>query len=153
MFKVWISLCLFWSISLYAQTAKVVYDLTTGDSSKIEKSLGKNLKAVSSYYQSQNQQLDIIVVISGDAYRYFIDDIADSPYAADKELMALQEKFAPMLKSLSSENKVKFQMCSDGMKARKIQKETLYKFVDAQLTKSVYLINAQNNGYAYLPIH
>jgi len=44
-------------------------------------------------------------------------------------------------------------MCSIGMKARGIDKKVLYNFVSAEKGKSVYLIEYQNAGYAYLPVH
>jgi len=60
--------------TLLADTAKVIYDLTSGDSVKIEKHLIKSIKAVSKYYKKEKKEFKAIVVISGDAYKYFVND-------------------------------------------------------------------------------
>lgn len=139
--------------SLYADTLKVVYDLSTGNSSKIEKHLIDSLVAVSRYYSSEKKKMDVRVVISGESYKYFIDDLKDSPYATDKDAADIQAYFRIRLKDLHDHYGVTFQMCVSGMKARKIKKDTLYEYVEAEKMKSVYLIDAQNEGFAYMPIH
>ena len=138
---------------LYADTLKVVYDLSTGDNNKIEKQLLSSVKAVAKYYASERKTLKVIVVISGDAYKYFIDDLDFSPYASDEDAVNAQKLFKPRLAELNDIYGVTFYMCSNGMKARKIDRDMLYKYVHADVMKSVYLIDAQNNGYAYMPIH
>ena len=138
---------------LYADAVKVVYDLTSGESAKIEKHLIKSVKALSKYYKEEKKELKIIVVISGNAYKYFVSDLQNSPYADDKDLASKQKTIKEDLLSLNTKQGVTFNMCSTGMKARKIDKNTLYKFVHADVMKSVYLIEAQNDGYAYMPIH
>jgi len=138
---------------LYANETKVVYDLTSGDSAKIEKHLIKSIKALSKYYKNEKRELKIVVVISGNAYKYFVNDLKNSPYADDKDLAAKQKTIKEDLSSLNSKQGVIFNMCSSGMKARKIDKNILYQFVHADVMKSVYLIEAQNDGYAYMPIH
>lgn len=137
----------------YAETVKVVYDLTTGDSRKIEKYLIHNIDAVAKYYKKEQKELKVMVVISGDAYKYFINDLMVSPYKEDQDAIEAQKKFRDRLKNLNDTHGVTFNMCSAGMKARKIDKNTLYKFVHADVMKSIYLIDAQNDGYAYMPIH
>ena len=71
----------------------------------------------------------------------------------DKAAIEMQPKFRPLLQELNDNDHVTFKMCSVGMKARAIKKETLYPFVHADMMKNVYLINAQNEGYAYIPVH
>lgn len=139
--------------SLSAQSAKVVYDLTSGDSAKIEKHLINSVKALSKYYKENHIEFKAIVVISGDAYKYFVEDLKNSPYKDNAEVFASQKSLNKQFKALHNESGVVFEMCATGMKARKIKKETLYKYVNAELMKSVYLIDAQNKGYAYMPIH
>ena len=136
-----------------AEPAKVVYDLTSGEIKTIKYKLIRSLTAVSKYYAAKKEDVDIIVVISGDAYKFFIDDLASSPYAKDKKVEDVQMTFKSGLETLHTAYGVTFNMCETGMKARKIEKKSLYKFVNAEKMKSIYLINAQNDGYAYLPIH
>ena len=145
--------CLLYASAVYADGAKAVYDLTSGDSVKIEKEMIKSIKNVAEYYRRQNQEFKAIVVISGDAYKYFIQELGESPYASDKGAIEIQPKFRPLLKELNENDHVTFKMCSAGMKARKIKKETLYPFVHADRIKNIYLIDAQNDGYAYIPVH
>lgn len=137
----------------YAQSAKVVYDLTSGDSSKIGKHLINSVKALGKYYKEEKIELKVIVVISGDAYKYFINDLEKSPYALEQDVIEVQKKFKIRLKELNDAYGVTFNMCSSGMVARNIDYNTLYQYVHADVMKSVYLIEAQNNGYAYMPIH
>jgi intracellular sulfur oxidation DsrE/DsrF family protein len=138
--------------TLSAQTAKVVYDLTSGDSVKIEKHLINSIRALSHYYKEENIEFKVIVVISGKAYKYFVDDLKNSPYAEDTSVQEVQKKFKHRF-LLLNDSGVTFNMCVTGMKARKIDKNTLYKYVHADVMKSVYLIGAQNDGYAYIPVH
>ncbi|HQS67975.1 MAG TPA: DsrE family protein [Sulfuricurvum sp.] len=145
--------CLLYVSAVYADGAKVVYDLSSGDSAKIEKEMIKSIKNVAQYYKSQNQEFKAIVVISGDAYKYFIQDLKESPYTMDKAAIEIQPKFRPLLQELNDNDHVTFKMCSVGMKVRQIKQETLYPFVHADMMKDVYLINAQNEGYAYIPVH
>lgn len=140
-------------VTLCAEGPKVVYDLTTGDAEKIEKYLIDSVDAVAKHYKKENKELKVIVVISGDAYKYFVNDLKASPYASDKDALRVKEKFSHRLQNLNDTHGVTFNMCSSGMKARKIVKSTLYKYVNADAMKSIYLINAQNDGYAYMPIH
>ena len=144
------SVCL--SVS-YAQSAKVVYDLTSGDSAKIEKHLINSIRALGKHYKEEKIELKVIVVISGDAYKYFINDLEKSPYALEQDVIEVQKKFKTRLKDLNEIYGVTFNMCSSGMRARKIDQNTLYHYVHADVMKSIYLIEAQNNGYAYMPIH
>ena len=139
--------------TIYADTAKVVYNLTSDDIVKIDKHLINSIKALGKYYKEEKRELKIIVVISGNAYKYFIDDLKNSPYAQDDDALDMQEQFKHKLAYLNESLGVTFNMCSSGMKARKIKRETLYKYVHADVMKSVYLIEAQNDGYAYMPIH
>ena len=152
-FRIILVLFLLGSSTLYADTAKVVYDLTSGDAVKIKKHLIKSVNAVSDYYKNKNMDFDAIVVVSGDAYKFFIEDLANSPYAKDAEVQKVQAELKPLLEKLYADNHVTYNMCQTGMKARHIQKKTLYKFVNAEKMKSIYLIDAQNAGYAYMPIH
>ncbi|HSR73531.1 MAG TPA: DsrE family protein [Sulfurovum sp.] len=139
--------------SAYADILKAVYDLTTGESKKIEKNLIDSIEAVAKHYQKEQKELKVMVVISGNAYKYFVNDLKASPYREDKDAIEAQEKFRHRLQNLNDTYGVIFNMCSAGMKARKIDRNTLYKYVHADAMKSVYLIEAQNDGYAYLPVH
>ena len=139
--------------SLYAESAKVVFDLTTGDANKVQGHLISNIETLSKYYKEKNIDFSVIVVISGSAYKYFVEDLKHSPYKQETHVFSAQKKLNKALKGLSENYKVEFNMCKVGMTRRNIKANTLYKYVNAVDTKSIYLIRAQNDGYAYIPIH
>lgn len=143
-------------ISLSFVTAaeqKVVFDLTSADAAKIEKHLINNVQSMAKYYESEGIAYKFSVVISGNAYQYFVADIAKSPYKTQKKLYTLQKKLASLFEKLHKRYKVEFDMCNAGRKARGISKDVLYPFVKSEVNKSIYLVRWQNMGYAYLPIH
>ena len=135
-----------------AEERKVVFDLTAGDSTRIEERIVGNIKFLSNYYKKHHIDFKAIVVISGKSYKFFIKDLANSPYKDDVVLAKAQKKLAPMLKELSEKYQVRFDMCGAGMRSRKIKAESLYSFVHTDKMKYVYLIDWQNLGYAYIPI-
>jgi intracellular sulfur oxidation DsrE/DsrF family protein len=120
---------------------------------KIKTHLINSIISVSKHYTSQKKSLKVIVVISGGSYQYFVNDLKASPYASNVDVFDNQPYFKSRFKELHDVYGVTFNMCSTGMKARKIQKHTLYDYVHTEKIKSVYLIDAQNDGYAYMPVH
>ena len=136
-----------------AEEKKAVYDLTSGDASKIESRLLGGIKRIAEYYKSQGDEFKAVIAISGEAYKYFVEDIANSPFKDDAALIVQQKKLAPLLKELANDYGVRFEMCGAGMTARKIKPESLYDFVNTDKIKPVYMIDWQNQGYAYMPLH
>ena len=139
--------------SLYATEQKAVYDLTTGEPQKLEKFLLKGLKVLAQYYKKEKIDYKMAVVISGNAYKFFVEDLNASPYSKESSMKAIQSKIAPRLRELAEVYDVNFTMCKTGMEARNIPEKSLYNYVEAKKMKNVYLIEFQNNGYAYMPIH
>ena len=131
---------------------KAMFDLTSGDAERIEQRIVGAIKYLSNYYKKEGDEFKAVVVISGKSYKYFIKDLDNSPYKGDEELAAAQKKLEPMLLELHEKYGVRFDMCGGGMKARNIKAESLYSYVHTDKMKYVYLINWQNEGYAYLPI-
>ncbi len=140
-------------ISLADENPKVVINLTTGDLSKLNTYLLSGLANSAEYYKNQLKELNVVVVIHGDAYKFFIKDLQNSPYKNDKELLEHQKEILSKLEFLVKNYKVKFQMCEAGMKGKKINKETLYNFVELIPNAFIGLVDWQNKGYAYIPIH
>ena len=138
--------------SLIAAEQKVVFDVTTGDAAKIEKGLIGTINGLVKYYDTNNINYKIVVVISGKAYKYFVNDLNNSPYKGKLKVARAQTHLAPQLQKLYDKG-VEFDMCQAGMKARGINKTSLYSYVVTEKNKSVYLIEWQNRGYAYLPVH
>ena len=138
---------------LFAAEQKAVFDLTTGDAATIEKHLVKNIEGLARYYKANDITFKTVVVISGNAYKYFVQDIEHSPFKGEAELVGTQKKLAPLLAKLHREYQVEFDMCQAGREARNIDMKVLYDYVQSDKNKSVYLIMWQNRGYAYLPVH
>lgn len=153
MIKIVTIVALLSSTLLFAAEQKVVFDLTSGDEAKIRKHLISNIEGLAEYYEANDVEFKVAVVISGNAYKYFVQDIAASPYREETALIAAQKRLAPLFEKLHAELGVEFDMCKAGMKARKIEKKVLYPYVKNEMNKSAYLIKWQNRGYAYLPIH
>ena len=131
---------------------KVVYDLRTGDGKLLYAKL-QSLKAVANHYIEKKSDYKIAVVIGGDAYKFFVDDLQFSPYDKDAELKTLKPKIEPKIKELAEVYDVNFTMCDVGIEYRAIPEDSLYEFVEAKETRNIYLIEFQNDGYAYIPIH
>ncbi len=137
----------------FGEERKVVIDLKTGDIKKLKIYLLSGLSNMIEYYKNNLTDLKAVVVIHGDAYKFFIKDLKNSPYADDKVLKKEQKELYQRLKTLHQIYGVRFEMCDIGRKARKIPKGSIYPFVHLEYSAGVSLINWQNKGYAYLPIH
>ncbi|WP_345975058.1 hypothetical protein [Sulfurimonas sp. HSL3-7] len=144
---------LFSFTALFAAEQKAVFDLTTGDVPTIEKHLIKNIEGLARYYKANDITFKAVVVISGNAYKYFVRDLENSPFKDENDVVRAQKKLAPLLAKLHREYQVEFDMCQAGRRARNIDMKVLYDYVQSDKNKSVYLIMWQNRGYAYLPVH
>lgn len=150
--KLFLLLCL--SMVLYAQEGlkKVVYDLASGDLKTFERNvLSGSVKSIN-YYESNMQELNIAVVIHGDAYKFFVKDLSKSQYKENNELIAVQESFEKRLRSLATTYKVKFYVCQAGLNHLKIPMANIYDFVIPVETATTGLIDRQSEGYAYVPV-
>ena len=131
---------------------KAVFDLTSGNAKILKNKVVWNIRMISDKMKDQNKTLKSIIVISGDAYKFFIKDLKNSPYNTE-DVIAAQQKLEPILSDLQKNYDVKFHMCATGMKKRHINAATLYPYVEHKNNKVHYLIEAQNNGFAYIPFH
>ena len=136
--------------TLYAKTYKVVYDLTTDSEAVLSKKLVANTQKLKAYYEARGDRLNIAVVVSGKAYRFFIRDLAHSPYANESALLRSQPARTKMLEGFSKIATI--EICGMGMKHRNIAPETLYSFVKPAFNKTDALVRYQNAGYAYVPL-
>ena len=136
-----------------ADERKVVFDLRSGDPARIEARLVSDIKYIKNHYAERNIDFKAVVVISGRAYKYFIEDLENSPYKDDEELVEIQNKFRPIFKELNDDFGVTFEMCEVGMSDRNIKAESLYSYVKSDKLQAVYLIDWQNAGYAYVPVN
>lgn len=132
---------------------KVVFDFTSGNIETLEKKVIKGIVFNKELYENKLEKLNVSVVIHGDAYKFFIRDLARSPYKNDAPLRKVHADLGKRLTSLASTYEVEFIMCQAGMKAKTIDPKTLYDFVQLIPSSTTGLIDKQNDGYAYVPVH
>lgn len=151
--KKWL-LLLSLSMLLNAQEGvkKVVFDLTLGDQKAFEQKVLSGIVKNKDHYEGTMQELDVAVVIHGNAYKFFIKNLATSPYKKERELLSTQESFEKRLRSLANNYNVKFYICQAGMNHLKISKENIYDFVTPVVSATIGLIDRQSEGYVYVPI-
>lgn len=131
---------------------KVVYDLTTADIKVFEKKVLSGIANSKSHYESQLEELEATVVIHGGSYKFFIEDLSNSPYKDDADLKKAHKELGQRLTSMSEIYDVEFLICRIGMNKHKIDKSSLYKFVKIVPNSTIGLIDKQNEGSAYIPI-
>ncbi len=131
---------------------KVVYNLTTGDVKEIERRLIGGIIAHTTYYQNKLEELEVRVIIHGDAYKFFMKDLNNTAYAYQPKLVEKRVDLEKRLGTLAKQYDVKFLVCDSGVVSRKLNKKAFYPFVSMVHNAAVGLIDAQNDGYAYLAI-
>ncbi len=129
-----------WYVLAFCDDAfKVVYDLTTKDQQKIERNILKGVVFNKNYYEKTFQELEVAVVIHGDAYKFFFQNYHD------KELLK-------RLQSLHDNYDVEFLMCNAGLLKLHKSKKDIVSFVKLIPNSTLGLIEKQNSGFAYIPV-
>lgn len=147
-------LSLFLSVTVFAsEVQKVIYDLTTSDIKTIESRFIKGIVANKNHYENNLQELDVKVIIHGGAYKFFVNDISKTVFKDDKEAQKITKDLQARLKSLATTYNVQFEMCQVGANSRKLTRDDIAAFVGMAPNTTIALINAQNQGYAYVPVH
>lgn len=139
---------------VYAQesAAKVVYDLTTKDVANFERRILSATVKNKSYYEGKFRDLDVVLVVHGGAYRFFVKDPAQSEYKEDKALMSKYQELAKRIKTLATTYEVEILICGAGMSKHTLEKKDMFDFVDIIPNATIGLIDKQNEGYAYVPV-
>ena len=134
------------------KTAQVVYDLTTKEMETFERKILKAIVANKAHYEASLTELDVVVVIHGDAYKFFTKNPSNSIYKEDKALVKSYKSLAKRIKSMVENYDVEFLMCKAGMSKRELKTTDIYKFVTIIPNSTIGLIDKQNEGYAYVPV-
>jgi intracellular sulfur oxidation DsrE/DsrF family protein len=144
---------LFVTLSLHAQeNLKVVIDLTTGDLHTFEQKILKGIVAHTNHFENHLKELDVAVVIHGNAYKFFVKDPAHSSFRGDAELLKAAPALSKRIATLADTYEVAFLMCRSGMEKKKLGTKAIYDFVSTVPNAGIGLIEKQNEGYAYLPV-
>jgi intracellular sulfur oxidation DsrE/DsrF family protein len=131
---------------------KVVFDLTLGDQKGFERNVLSGTVKNKDYYEGNMQELDVAVVIHGNANKFFVKNLSTTPYKKERELLSVQESFEKRLRSLANNYNVKFYICQAGLSQLKIANDNIYDFVTVVETSTIGLIDRQSEGYSYVPI-
>ncbi|DAB39192.1 MAG TPA: hypothetical protein CFH83_02010 [Sulfuricurvum kujiense] len=132
---------------------QVVFDLKTGQLESFEKKVLQGIAYHKAHYEGNLEKLDVAVVIHGDAYKFFVKDLKNSPYKNDKKLIAAHDQLTKRIATMANTYEVEFLMCEATMKTLKIDKSNVYDFVKLTPNSTIGLIDKQNEHYAYIPIH
>ncbi|EDZ62148.1 protein containing DUF1791 [Sulfurimonas gotlandica GD1] len=133
-------------------TPRVVIDLTTSSVAKFEKNILKGIEVSKTHYRNNLKELEVAVVIHGEAYRYFLKDLKGTIYKDDKELIKVHADLKKRISTMSEAYDVEFLMCKVGMEKNKLEKNNLFDFVQLVPTSTIGLIDKQNEGFAYIPV-
>lgn len=133
-------------------SAKIVYDLTTKDLSNFELRILKATVANKAYYESTLRELDVAVVIHGDAYKFFIKDPEHSKFKDDKALVSTYKTLAKRIETLAKTYDVQFFICGVGVRKHGFGRKDIYDFVKFIPNSTIGLIDKQNEGFAYVPV-
>jgi intracellular sulfur oxidation DsrE/DsrF family protein len=132
---------------------KVVYNLTTGDQKTLEKVILSGIVAQKDYYGDKFEELEVAVVIHGDAYKFFVEKPESTKYKKEVQLLKTHDVLGKRLQSLNRDYHVEFLICEVGMKKNNLTQKDIYPFVTPVANSTVGLIDKQNEGYAYIPVH
>ncbi len=144
---------LFIGVAQASDAKKAVFDLTTSNIDTIETRLIKGVALNNAYYQDKFQDLDIIVIIHGDAYKFFVKDLSKTKISQDASSKKITKELHQRLASLANTYSIKFEMCEAGMKSRGVKKDNILEFIHPITSAMMGLIDAQNSGYAYIPLN
>lgn len=132
---------------------QVVFDLKTGQLESFEKKVLQGIAYHKAHYEGNLEKLDVAVVIHGDAYKFFVKDLKNSPYKNDATLAKAHDALSKRIATMANTYEVEFLMCEATMKTLKIDKSNVYDFVKLTPNSTIGLIDKQNEHYAYIPIH
>ncbi len=135
-----------------ADTKKAVFALTTPDIEKIENRLIGGIKGATKYYKNQNQQLESIVVIHGEAYKFFVKDITKTAIETESMMDIDTDELHAKISDFIKTHNVSLYICSVGMKRNGIEESNILNNIKVIPSAMIELIELQNSGYAYIPI-
>lgn len=144
---------MFASVLLYAETKKIVIDLTTGDMENFKSRFLSGVPASIEYFQSNGDRVETAVVVHGKAYKFFVEKLENTQFGVDENLTQQQAMIHQRLEEIVKKYGVRIDVCQVGMNRHGILREDLYPFATPVKSAMVGLIKWQNAGYAYIPVN
>ncbi|MDP3586909.1 MAG: DsrE family protein [Sulfuricurvum sp.] len=151
--KKWL-LILALSAVLYGEEGvkQVVFDLKTGNLETFEKKVLQGIAFHKNHYEGKLEKLEVAVVIHGDAYKFFVKDLKNSPYKNDQKLALAHDQLSKRIATMADTYEVEFLMCEATMKTLKIDKSNVYDYVKLTPNSTIGLIDKQSEHFTYIPI-
>lgn len=137
---------------LFAETKKIMVDLKTGNLDAFTTQFLVGVPGTADYFIAQGDSVEIAVVIHGDAYKFFVQNLENTQYGVDQSLVENQEKLHKRLLEIIGKYKMTLEICQVGMNKRGILTEDIYPFVKPIKSAMVGLVKWQSKGYAYIPL-
>ena len=134
------------------ESAKVVFDLTTAKVKTFEKHILKGVVVNKANFNSQFKEFEVAVVIHGGSYKFFVNDIKNTKYKNETELVNKHSELKKRIASMADTYGVKFYICEVGMTKRNLIAKDIMSFVNIVPNSTMALIERQNEGFAYLPV-
>lgn len=140
------------TLSAQENSAKVVYDLTTKNLADFELRILSATVSNKAHYESTLRELDVVVVIHGGAYKFFLKDPEKSKFKDDKSLVSTHLSLGKRIQTLANTYDVQFLVCGSGLRKHELEEKDIYDFVKIIPNSTLGLIDKQNEGYAYVPV-
>lgn len=131
------------------KTAKVVWDVTTGNEKVFTDRMGL-IKQTAESLQKRGIKPEFVLVIHGKAAQFVTRTLKGTKFAKHK--VPGMKKAQSALKSLQSSG-TPVEVCAIAMKRAKIEHANVQPFATIQDNVFENLIVLQNKGYAYMPVH
>lgn len=132
---------------------QVVFDLKTGNLETFEKKVLQGIVFHKNHYEGKLEKLEVSVVIHGDAYKFFVKDLKNSPYKNDQKLALAHDQLSKRIATMADTYEVEFLMCEATMKTLKIDKSNVYDYVKLTPNSTIGLIDKQSEHFTYIPIY
>ncbi len=136
----------------FADTKKFMIDLKTGDMESFNNQLLVGVPGTIDYFTAQGDKVEVAVVIHGEAYKFFVENLDNTQYGMDKALAERQDAIRKRLVEIEKKYHIRMEICMNGMHRKGILSEDLYPFVTPIKSAMVGLVKWQNAGYAYVPV-
>jgi len=137
----------------FADTKKFVIDLKTGDMDSFNNQLLVGVPGTIDYFTAQGDKVEVAVVVHGESYKFFVENLDNTQYGMDKALAERQDAIRKRLVEIEKKYHIRMEICMNGMHRKGILSEDLYPFVTPIKSAMVGLVKWQNAGYAYVPVH
>lgn len=131
---------------------KIMVNLTTGDQEKFFSHFLGGVKGTTEFFCQKGENVDTVVVIHGEAYKFFVEHLENTQYGTDPKLADAQETIHQKLMELFQKYNVRFEVCRIGMNGKGILTQDIYPFVVPINSAMIGLVKWQNEGYAYVPV-